>query len=66
VEVEREPAPLLLLRGDQLIRECRALGFAHLRLREQARILARPRREVGEHGRAHCIAAREDRVALEP
>ena len=48
VEEEREPAPLLLLGGDQLVGQARALRLAHLRLGEQARVLDGAAGEVGE------------------
>ena len=41
VEEECEPAPLLLLGRDQLIREAGAFGLAHLRLCEETRVLDR-------------------------
>ena len=49
VEEERQPPALVLLGDDQLVREPRALGLAHLGLGEQARVLDRAAGEVGEH-----------------
>ena len=65
VEEEREPAPLLLLGGDQLVGEHGALGLAHLRLGEQPRVLGRAGRKVGEHPGANDVPALERLLPLE-
>ena len=55
VEEERQAPALLLLGGDQLVREPCALGLAHLRLGEQARVLdarGRRSRRAGSPARA--------------
>ena len=59
MEEEREPSALILLGGDELLREARSVGLANLRLRQQPGVLSRTRREVGEHRRADDIAAVE-------
>ena len=58
MEEEREPTPLLLLGGDELVGESRALGFADLRVLEQPRVLALACCEVCEHRRARDVGAR--------
>ena len=59
VELVREPPPLVLLGGDQLLGEPRLLG-------EETRVLARPHREVRQHGRARDVDALERPLALQP
>jgi hypothetical protein len=59
VEVEGKPAPLVLLRRDELFGETRALALPLLRLDDEARVLRRPGREVGEHAGAHEVPAVE-------
>ena len=59
VEEEREPAALVLLGRDQLIRETCALRLADLRLGQQPRVLDRSRREVGQQCRAGQLLAVE-------
>src|SRR5256714_14381651 len=66
MEEEREPSPLILLGGDEWLREARAVGLATLRLRQQPGVLSRARREVGEHRRADDIAAVERAIARQP
>ena len=60
VEEEREPAPLVLLGGDDLLGESRALGFAALRVLEDAFSLLLPR--VCEHRRGEITGSRTARI----
>ena len=54
VEEEREPAPLVLLGGDELLGQPGALVLALLRFRDEPRVLDRAGGEVGEHGARAC------------
>ena len=65
VEEDREPAALVLLRGDQPVREPSALVLALLRLGEEAGVLDCARSEVGEHRRADQVGAVEITTAAE-
>jgi hypothetical protein len=64
VQLVGEPPPLVLLRRDDLVRQPRALGLAHLCVLEQLRVLVLARGEVREHGRAHDVVARRTGVAV--
>ena len=66
VQLVREPPALLLLRGDQLVREPRPFELARLGLGPKPCVLAGPRSHVGEHGRPHEVAPPERPVAFEP
>ena len=65
MQEEREPAPLVLFGGDQLLGETRPVGLANLRFVEQARVLRRARREVCEHSGPNDVPAVERAVARE-
>ena len=65
MEEERKPSPLVLLRGDELFREARALRLANLRLGEQTCVLRGPSRKVGKDRRPHDVTAVERPVSGE-
>ena len=64
MELVGEPAPLVLLRRDQLLGEPCPFVLACLGLREELRVVGRPGGEVGEDGGADEVAAVEEAVSL--
>ena len=65
VQLVCKSAPFVLLRRDDLVREARALGLAHLRVLEQLRVLVLARGEVPEHRGADHVVALERLLAGE-
>src|SRR5262249_3579272 len=57
---------LVLVGGDELVRQARAFDFAHLSLLEQTRVLVLARREIRQDGRADEVVTVERTLACQP